>query len=166
MDNANLKILAAVLAIAASAGIANAQGGRGPDRHPPMTFETLDVDGSGEIDAADLDALRAERFAAVDADGDGSVTEDEFIAQAQEDAAERAALMFARLDADGDGVLSRDALEGRGGPGGRRMSGRILMGADTDGSGGVSAEEFEAFKSRMAEFRGGGNRHGRGRKSE
>ncbi len=127
-----------------------------------MTFDALDVDGSGEIDETDLEALRAERFAAIDTDGDGSVTEDEFIAKAQSDAVERAVRMFARLDADGDGLLSRDALEGRGGP---AMSGRLLRHADADGSGGVSAEEFEAFKSRMAEFRGG-RRHKWGRGSE
>ncbi len=166
MDHGNLKIIAAALAIMAGATVANAQGGPGAGGHQPMTFETLDADGSGEIDEADLDALRAERFAAIDADGDGSVTEDEFIAQAQQDAGERAAKMFARLDADGDGVLSRDVLEGRRGRGGHAMSGRFLMRADADGSGGVSAEEFEAFKSRMAQFRGGGKRHGWGRKSE
>jgi hypothetical protein len=162
VKHAALKIIAGTLAITAGASLAYAQGGRGPEGHPPMTFETLDVDGSGEIDPTDLEAMRAERFVTLDADGDGSVTEEEFVAQAQRDSAERAAQMFARMDADGDGVLSRDALEGRGG---REMHGRLLMRADADGSGGVNAEEFEAFQSRMAEFRGGSKRHGWGRKS-
>ncbi|MEK6216040.1 MAG: EF-hand domain-containing protein [Boseongicola sp.] len=162
MKHAVLKIIAGTLAITAGASLAYAQGGRGPEGHPPMTFEALDVDGSGEIEMADLDAMSAERFATLDADGDGAVTEEEFVAQAQRDSAERAAKMFARMDADGDGVLSRDALEGRGG---RKMPGRFLMRADTDGSGGVSPEEFEAMESHMAEFRGGGKRQGWGRKS-
>jgi len=163
VKHAVLKIIAGTLAITAGTSLAYAQGGRGPEGHAPMTFETMDVDGSGEIDTTDLDAMRSERFATLDADGDGAVTEEEFVAQAQRDSAERASQMFARMDADGDGVLSRDALEGRGG---RGMPGRFLMRADADGSGGVSAEEFEAFKSRMAEFRGSGKRQGWGRKSD
>ena len=162
MDHSILRIFATAFSIAVIAGAANAEGG-GQGRHSEMTFEMLDVDGSGEIDTTDLDAMRAERFAALDADGDGAVTEEEFVAQAQRDAAERAAQMFARMDADGDGLLSRDALEGRGG---RGMSGRFLMRADTDDSGGVSAEEFEALKSRMADSRGGGKRHRWGRNSQ
>lgn len=162
MDQAILRIIAASLAVAVVAGAANAQGD-GPARHSPMTFEMLDVDGSGEIDATDLDAMRVERFSEIDANGDGAVTEEEFVAQAQRDAAERASEMFARMDADGDGTLSRDALESRGGHG---MSERFLMRADADDSGGVSAEEFESLISRMAEFRGGAKRHKWGRKSQ
>lgn len=161
MDHKLQRVFATALVVAVGASTAFAQG-NGPDRHAPMTFEMLDVDGSGEIDTSDLEALRAERFAALDEDGDGAVTEEEFVAQAQRDAAERAAEMFARMDADGDGVLSRDALEGRGGGG---MSERFLMRADADGSGGVDADEFEALKSRVAEFRGGGKRHKWGRNS-
>ena len=161
MDHVFQGVFASAIIVAASLGAANAQG-EGNGRHAPMTFETLDVDGSGEIDASDLEALRADRFASLDADGDGAVTEEEFVAQAQQEAAERAAQMFARMDADGDGILSRDALEGRGG---RGLSERFLMRADADDSGGVSVEEFEALKSRMAEFRGGGKRHRWGRNS-
>ncbi|MGI9393619.1 MAG: EF-hand domain-containing protein [Boseongicola sp.] len=162
MDYVIQRVLAAAFVVAAGASVASAQGDR-YGGHEQMTFERLDVDGSGEIDASDLEALRAERFTALDTDGNGEVTEEEFVAQAQKDAAERAAQMFARMDVDGDGVLSRDALEGRGG---RGMSGRFLLRADADDSGGVSAEEFEAVKSRMAEFRGGGKRHKWGRNSQ
>lgn len=149
MDNSTLKILVAALAIAAGVGVAQAQD-RGP-RGEGMSFETLDVDGSGEITMEDFEALRTQRFAAIDADGDGSVTADEFRAHAQSRAGERADEMFARLDADGDGVLSRDVLESRmGGQPGERMLSRF----DTDNSGGVSAEEFETARETMAERRG------------
>ena len=148
MDNATLRILLASLAITAGVGVAEARerghGGEG------MTFEQLDVDGSGEITTEDLDAFKSQRFAELDANGDGSVDLEEFTAHAQARAGERAAEMFARLDADGDGSLSRDVLESRMGRGpGERMISRF----DTDDSGGVSAEEFEAAREKMAERR-------------
>ena len=161
MDNSTIKILIASLAIAVGAGAAYAQD-RGP-RGEGMDFETLDADGSGEITPEDIEALRVQRFADFDTNGDGSVSAAEFTAHAQARAAERAAEMFERLDADGDGVLSRDALEGRMGRGpGERMLSRF----DADNSGGVSAEEFDAAKERFAgrrdKFREG-REHGEGR---
>lgn len=150
MTKTAFHIIAAVLAVSAGAGVTVAQAERGGDR-PTMDFETLDVDGNGEIDESDLATLRQQRFDEMDADGDGSISEAEFVAAAQSDAAERAARMFARMDADGDGALPRDALEQRMG---RGFSERMISRADTDGSGGISAEEFEEISSRMAK-RGG-----------
>ena len=151
MNKNTARILIAALAITAGFGVAEAQERRGGPG--PMDFATLDTDGSGEITLEDLEAARDNRFADMDANGDGQVSEDEFIAHSQARAAERASAMFARLDADGDGMLSRDVLEAR--EGGGRMAARMIERADTDGSGGVSAEEFEAVKERMAERRGG-----------
>jgi len=160
MDHNNIRIAAAVLAIIPGSGAAIAQADD-TDRRGIPSFETLDVDGSGEITASDIEALRAERFAEIDTDGNGEVSEAEFIARAQEQASDRATRMFERLDADGDGVLSRDVLESRGG---RGMGERLLSRADTDDSGGVSAEEFEAIKERMAERRGGRGGKGESRR--
>lgn len=151
MNKNTTRIVLAALAITAGFGVAEAQERRaGPG---PMDFATLDTDGNGEITLEDLDAARDNRFAEMDANGDGQVSEAEFIAHAQTRAGERASEMFARLDADGDGSLSRDVLEAR--EGGGRMASRMIERADTDGSGGVNAEEFEAIKERMAERRGG-----------
>ncbi|MEO1024069.1 MAG: EF-hand domain-containing protein [Pseudomonadota bacterium] len=151
MDNATKKILLATVLIAVGAGATMAQDGpgRGGER---MNFETLDVDGNGEITAEDLAAMRANRFGEIDANGDGSVTLEEFQAAASARATEQAAERFARLDADGDGSLSRDALEarGRGNPGER-----MLRRFDADNSGGIDAEEFETAMARFAERRGG-----------
>lgn len=150
MDNATLKILLASALIAAGTGAAMAKGPGGGER---MNFETLDVDGSGEITAEDFATLRDNRFSAIDADGDGSVTLEEFTAAAAARSTERATQQFERLDVDGDGVLSRDTLGGGGG-----MGQRMLTRLDTDDSGGVSEEEFEAAKDRMAKRRDGGER--------
>ena len=130
------------------------------ERGERMDFATLDADGSGEITVEDLDALRDNRFADIDTNGDGSVTEAEFVAHAEAKARDRAAQMFDRLDADGDGALSRDVLESRSGRGGDRME-RMLSRVDTDNSGGVSEEEFEVAKERLANR--GGKRDGKRR---
>ena len=160
MENSTLKILVASVAIVAGAGVTTAYAQDRGDHGPAPTFEELDVDGSGEITAEDLEALRANRFGEIDANGDGSVSEAEFMAHATARAEERAAGMFARLDADGDGQLSRDVLESRQG---RGMGQRLLTRFDADNSGGVSAEEFETAKELLAERRGGGkHRDGRG----
>lgn len=155
MKTSTAKIMAVfMMGLGATAAMA---AGPGEGRERP-TFETLDADGNGEITTADLDAMRTERFAALDTNGDGSVDEAEFVAKAQADAQERAAAMFERLDADGDGTLSQDVLQSRSrGANPERMISRL----DTDDSGGVSAEEFEAGMEKMAERRkGGGKKRG------
>ena len=158
MNKTTTRILIAALALTAGFGAAEAQERRGGPG--AMDFATLDTDGSGEITLEDLEAARDNRFAEMDANGDGQVSEAEFIAHSQAQASERAAEMFARLDADGDGTLSRDVLEAR--QGGGRMAARMIERADTDNSGGVSAEEFEAIKERMADRRGGkGGKNGK-----
>ena len=132
------------------------------DRRP--SFEALDADGDGKVTQAELEAFRASRFAEIDTNGDGSVSREEFLAQAAARSEARAGRMFERLDADGDGALSRDAIEaGRGrGPDPARMISRL----DTDGDGALSEDEFEAARERLAERRqerGHGKRFGKDR---
>lgn len=151
MDNATKKIVFATVLIAVGAGAAFAQSGPGRGGERP-SFETLDVDGSGEITVEDFTAMRDNRFSEVDANGDGSVTLEEFQAAASARAAERAAEQFARLDADGDGALSQDALQARRGGGNRGE--RMIERFDADNSGGISAEEFETAQAQFQERRG------------
>lgn len=149
MDKNTMKILLASTMVLLGAGVATAQGQRGES----MNFETLDVDGSGEITTEDLTALRDNRFAELDSNGDGVVSQEEFVAAQVARSTERATEMFERLDADGDGTLSRDVIEnGRRGGMGERMISRF----DEDESGGISAEEFEEAQARFGERRKGG----------
>lgn len=140
-----------LLALAMTTGassVALAEGPRGAGMRG-VDFETLDRTGDGLLTAEDV-ALAAEaRFAAIDTDGDGQVTEAEFLAGVAARSEERAAAMFARLDADGDGVLSRDVLEARGQRGGGFE--RMIERFDADGDGGLSAEEFETARAEMRE---------------
>jgi len=62
------------------AGAASAQGmqGRGPGYGMgPMAFETLDADGDGKVTLEEYRAAAEDRFAAMDADDDGALSEDE-----------------------------------------------------------------------------------------
>lgn len=148
MNTINLRIALAAGLITLGTGAAIAQ-----ERGERLDFGTLDADGSGEITSADLATLADNRFGEFDTNGDGSVSEEEFVAVHAARAEERAARMFARLDADGDGALSRDVLEMRGG--GERRAERMIERFDTDNSGGVSAEEFEEARAEMRERHGG-----------
>ncbi len=157
MEKNTMKILLASTMIMLGAGVATAQDQRGPG----MDFETLDVDGSGEITTEDLTALRANRFAELDSNGDGVIDQEEFVAAQTARSEERATRMFDRLDADGDGTLSRDVIESRGRGG---MGERMISRFDEDNSGGISAEEFEEAKARIGERRKGGKgEHGKRR---
>ena len=152
MTTSLLKVTGAVLAIAAGATAAFAAGG---DRgmRGPVEFSTLDVDGSGEIEASDLLALRTQRITDMDTDGSGTISEAEFMASIGERAGERAGTIFERVDEDGDGAVAIEDMTNRDG---RRGGGsKMIERADADGSGGVSEAEFEAFKEKMAERRDG-----------
>lgn len=155
---------AIVMALTATVALADARG-----EGPRMDFATMDTNSDGSITVEDIEALRAQRFAALDADGNGSVSREEFMEHAAGRAGDRAGKMFDRLDSDGDGALSRDAIEARrgNGPDAERMISRF----DSDGDGALSQEEFDAAKSKMrdrAEMlkdrKGGhgGKRHGGG----
>mgnify|MGYP003885325021 CR=1 FL=1 len=67
-------IVAASFVLTAGAALAQGMGdkpGCGGPRHERPAFSELDVDGSGEVTKAEMDAHRAARFAEADTDGDG-----------------------------------------------------------------------------------------------
>lgn len=102
-------------------------------------FETLDIDGNGEVTQAEMATVRKARFDEMDTDNNGALTKAE-LAVRSEKRAERA---IKHLDANGDGQLTFAEMESRS----RRD--RLFDRADSDNSGTVSKAEFEAVAKKM-----------------
>jgi Ca2+-binding EF-hand superfamily protein len=146
------------LATGAMAQTGPADGERGP-RLAEM-FAAIDANSDGKVTQEELAAHRAAMFAAADSNGDGSLNADELaardLARFTESQPERTARMLDRHDANGDGSLSADEI-GEG-----RMEDHFAR-IDTDNDGAISQAEAEAAVDRFAEHRGKrkhGNRDG------
>lgn len=74
-------------------------------------FSALDADGNGELSQQELsnmrEAMAKMRFEAADTDSDGQIDKDEFMAKAEE----RAERMFEHMDENGDGTLDADEAQ-------------------------------------------------------
>lgn len=169
------KLIIAVLA-ASGAAVAYAQAETSGDRERGGAFRAemrALIAGDG-MKVEDLAALMQERaatrFAALDADSDGVVSRDEFLAAA----AERAQGRFERMEPNEDGVVQRSGREGwgrhhRDGPRAERRGERPRLSdeqraerlgqrsaehfarLDSDGDGMISPQEFEAGMQARAE---------------
>lgn len=159
----NKQVSALVIAalLATTAGAAFAQDATSREERRAEMFAELDTNGDGTISAEEF-AAGANRFARADTNGDGLLTAEELAAAGEERAAHRAERMIARLDQNGDGALSEDEITSRRDP--SRMFDRL----DANDDGAVSAEEFA--DARMGGHGGkpsgrhdggfGGKRHG------
>jgi Ca2+-binding EF-hand superfamily protein len=118
------------------AGRADFRGRRGPGAPDGRAFERADADDDGVVSLAEAQSvwpsLDAERFAAIDADGNGLLT-------AQELRGGRRAL-FSNADADGDGALSLAELQAVR-PG---MTAEAFARFDTDNDGLIGPDERRA----------------------
>lgn len=137
--------LAAILASTATLGVA---GYAAADHHrghgKGQMIEKLDTDGDGQITKAEVEALKAEKFAEADANGDGGLSLDELEAFHE---AERERRMearrqrhFERADENGDGVISMDEFDNR--------RGGMFERVDADGDDIITEEEIEAMKEK------------------
>ena len=168
-------IVATLLATVAVAGQAHAEAASTSDgeraNRGEMRSQMLQLGPEG---FAELMRERAgERFDALDADGDGTISREEFLAAT----GERAETMFQRMGPNEDGVVTRSARErggfGRHNRGPRGDHGRSMRGMDSeqraerlseraaeefarldaDGDGMISLEEFEAgMQARVERF--------------
>jgi len=194
MRKITLTLSAAALALAGSAGLAYAAqnhamhspdaDGDGVvtkaemDAHADAMWKMLDANGDGVVNEADRAAhmddrmeRRAEKFAEIDTDGNGEVSQAEMEAHhvaMMADRTQHHAEMFAKLDTDGSGGLSPEELKAahemhrgdhgdRHGPGGDRMGERrggkmMLRMADADKDGTITRAEFDAARAKHFEM--------------
>lgn len=142
--------------------------------------EMIEGDGMAVDDLANwMQGHSQARFATLDADSNGTVTQDEFLASVDE----RAKTGFERMDRNDDGVVNSDdrrgwgrnkggEQRGHGRHGERRgmsgedraeRGGRSFTRLDTDGDGSISREEFDSgMEARADRFEERGQRHGMG----
>lgn len=127
-------------------------------------FTRFDADGDGKITAEEFMAARAAEAAALDANGDGKLTQDELVAhemrKAQTRIEARVKARIAAQDTDGDGALSAAELAAR------PMPARMFERLDADGDGTVTTEEAQTMRDRMRGEGGRGDGKGRGGNDE
>lgn len=97
----------AAVALAALAGVATAQQPAPQAVARQAHVQRADADGDGRISQAEFVGRRIERLTAADANRDGTVTREEMQAQRHARMQQRAETRFTRLDADNDGAISR-----------------------------------------------------------
>ena len=78
---------------------------RGRGRGAAM-LESFDSNGDGQLTQAEIDAVRADRFAAFDTDGNGQLTLGEYEALWLDAMRERMVDRFQSLDDDGDAIVT------------------------------------------------------------
>lgn len=90
-----------------------AAGGVALAQQSPARGLRADADGDGRISQAEFVGRRVQRLTTADANGDGSVAPEEMRAAAQAHMAQRADARFQRLDANSDGAISRAEFDSR-----------------------------------------------------
>lgn len=96
-------------------------------------FEAVDADGDGKLTQAEIDKLRNDLHAAHDADGDGNLDLEEFAGLWHETTRPLTVRTFQMLDTDGDAVVTRAEYD-------RPLAG-IVERLDRDGDGGLSMKD-------------------------
>ncbi len=134
----------AILAGAATQGVAAGDGAMMPHHGPRHSFEELDANGDGMLTRAEMAVHMQARFAQADADGDGKLSREELSARMESEQKKRRTWMLDRMiqqhDANGDGALSPEEMRS-----GRAA--KMFAELDADGDGAVSQTEFEARRA-------------------
>lgn len=106
-------------------------------------IDAMDTDGNGKISFDEFHAPDKDPFTQFDQDGDGSLNLDEMKESMAQKAHKKLERRFAKMDKDGNGVVTRDEMR-------RQMFDRM----DRDGDGFLTGREFRPGGP-------GGHRHGR-----
>lgn len=131
-------VIAALVATSAASSVMAQDGAMSADRRAQM-FSQLDANGDGTVSAEEF-ANPPSRFEIADANDDGVLTADELAAMGQQRAEQRVARMIERFDANEDGALSEDEFNAR------RGASRMFDRLDADNDGAISAEEFAELR--------------------
>lgn len=144
---------------------------RGGKRHGKMgrymRLKRLDADGDGSVTLDEFLKPRSDRFAALDTTADGALDASELTARMQQKSGQRQRIMMARLDADGDGQVTKEEFEKMAGHGRRGMRGghhgHRGYGRHDGGGRGMHQRQGMEGMSGMAGMEGKGDEGGRGR---
>ncbi|NJM84204.1 MAG: hypothetical protein HC844_18730 [Tabrizicola sp.] len=113
------------------------EGRGGPGRGGSEMFLTLfgqvDADGNGSVTQEEIDAFRTAKVGQADASGDGALSIEEFDTLYREFTRSRMVDMFQELDADGDGSVSAAELDAR--------VGDVVNRLDRDGDGALTLQD-------------------------
>ena len=96
-------------------------------------FDAIDTDGDGKLTQAEVDALRNARHATHDANGDDSLSLEEFAALWHQSTRPLTVRAFQMLDTDGDALVSRAEYD--------RPLADIVAWLDRDGDGALSVRD-------------------------
>ena len=153
----------AVAALALPGAQANEKDGASKSR--TGYFERLDTDKDGAVTLQEAVAVHHARFTKIDANGDGSVSRDEFMSYSakakptdakpsESKASERKTKMFERLDADKNGSISGQEWDA--------VAEKQFAAVDADKDGKVTKEEMASARERFRSPRGGADAPAKG----
>lgn len=106
--------------------------GRGGSEMFGMLFGQIDADDDGSVTQEEVDAFRAAKIGEVDASGDGALSIEEFDTLYREFTRSRMVDAFQDMDADGDGVISVEEMDQR--------FGDVVDRMDRDGDGALTLQ--------------------------
>ena len=113
--------------------------------HASAMFDKLDINRDGKIDPADRTARQIERFRKIDTDGNGSISQDEFLAAHARKSGERGMGRARDGGAMNERGMKRRGMMGHAGGREMPMVGMVMLRmADTNRDSAVSREEFVA----------------------